>query len=445
MPVFDSIFFTGTEWFVRDCDIYVSSLGDEVTANGAPLQPYGSIQQAISMAAPGDKIVVGNGLYNEELDGLGKNVQLICDSEAILKSSIPTAIAFSNMGASATINGFRIENYQKAIEGTIDTLENCIIVNTSLDNFGGLIKGCILKTVTLNASANTNLFNNTFIQVTAGTAASGNNKFIDIYDCHFAPDSIWEITSGITQNFDYCNQQTPSQIKVDGVTYASAAALHAAFPQYQIKGKTVSPLFNAPLAMDYSISESSLLRNAGRFNRHIGAIGTGLHSNRQSLRSGMRLENVVVDSLGRFTLGDDFDEGTITTPVINLGKLRTLGIIKLFAEQTYEFPPENAVVDIKNDNRAPNALSFQMRYGNVESQVKRGAYKGFIWNRIPTVDAMGKGNGDEEFDFDEQQFISTQYVQLIITMRRSEETSFLVQENSDCLLQENGSNIIWKY
>ncbi len=436
-----SLQFTGTKWLIRDGDIYVSRIGSDDFGTGAPLLPYTSIQKAVDAAVSGQKIVVGTGYYNEAVDGGGKNLTIQADGKVFMEHST-TGTAYSNMGSGTVLDGFLIRNYQYAVDGAISFLSQCTLVNSGLIHFGGTIVNCILSNLTLAATAATVLHNDTFIGTISGTNAANENQFTEIYDCHFDPASVFDLNSMVTTAFDFCNQQTGSVIKIDGNNYTSVTALRAAYPQYQQSGITAAPGFNVPASLDYSLSSSSALLHAGRFGRFIGARGLGYSLNNGVLAASA-LTNIILDS-GSFKLQSQSADGTIETPVINLGRISRLGDIRFFAGVVFNTAADNQVVDFAGELIEPNHITYQIRYGTTLLKLAKSAYKYMVWDKVPTYDSQGNGNGETDFDFNTQHLISAQYVQIKITLKRVE-SFYLVQENTDCLLQESGDNIIWKY
>src|SRR5689334_12593662 len=94
--------FSGTRWRITDGDIYVSYLGSNLSGNGSPRKPYKTVQQAISVAAAGAKIVIGTGTYGEAVNGQGKSCRLVADG-TVLMSGTSSQTALTNLGTNATV------------------------------------------------------------------------------------------------------------------------------------------------------------------------------------------------------------------------------------------------------------------------------------------------------------------------------------------------------
>lgn len=433
--------FTGTSWLIQDADIYVSRIGSDAFGTGDPQRPYTTIQKAVDMAVSGQKIVVGTGYFNEAVTGSAKNVTIQADGKVSMEHS-GSGTAFSGLGTSSVIQGFSIKNYQNAVDGTISFLADCTIIDSDLINFGGSIVNCVIKEAQLAATSPTFLRNNTFIHVISGTAALSQNNFEEVFDSHFDSTCIFEFTSSITTSFDYCNQQIGSIIKVDAGSYSTASTLHAAFSQYQGNGISVAPSFNIPASLDYSLTPQSPLLRAGRFSKFIGARGLGYSLNTVNLTSSL-LTNVTIDN-GTFKLINESRSGTIETPIIDLNKVSKIGNVRFLSEMVFNSIADNQVVDFAGDGFQPNHLIYQIRYANSLFKMLGASYHDMVWDKTPTYDKNKNGNGETDFDISTQKLISARYVQLKIILRRVE-AFMLVQENQDCLLQENGDNILWKY
>jgi hypothetical protein len=406
--------FAKTHWHLLDGDIYVSSIGSDTTGDGSPRKPYATFKKAIAVATNGKKIVAGTGNYNEQVNGAGKNTFIIADGLVVMKAE-DSGTAFTNMGASAIIDGIRIYNYTFAYDGTINVLRNCRFRNCGFANFQGVIDHCVLFNASLLATGNTYLSNCTMIQVRSGSPASNSNKFIEIEDTHFDDRCFFDLSSSVTSVFDYCNQQLKSSIRIDGTFYATAAAVHAAFSQYQANGKSDAPLFNKPTVEDFTLTAASTLIGAGSKGDSIGAMGESLSQNSGTLGSAT-LINVTLTPAGRYELVPGFTQGSILSQVIDLLSPKALGRIDLFADQQFETPPKNAVIDRVNANTIPNKITFEMRYSNDREDIQRRELTEFSWTKKPSVDAIGRSNGQDGYDPTTAKGITARFVQFRVTL-----------------------------
>lgn len=435
--------FAGTGWLVIDGDIYISSIGSDINGDGSPGNPYATIQKGVIAAVTDQKIVVGTGTYIENIDGLQKNLQFIADGQVILNGTYIKGEAFSNLGDSlgstSRLESFIIVGYDSAIDNRVGVAKDLILIKCGLTNFRGEIRNCVIEKATIAATASAYLYNCTFIDVQ--TLSAGYLR--EILDCHFDKDCVFNlVTTGTTTKtdvFDYCNQEPGSVINIDSTDYLDADSVFVAFPSspaFQEHGLSEVPQFNVPIPFDYTLQSTSPLLFAGSLGQHIGAAGRAVAQSYSTLMGAATLTNVTIDTKGRYHLVPGATNGTILTPMIDIGSERLLGKINLFALQHFEEPPGNAVVDKSNTVSNPNNITFQMRSGGTVEEFEAAPFKEFIWDKDPTIDDSGKSNGQADFNVLTSAGIVARYVQLLITL--NDNTSLLLQENGCLLLQEDG-------
>ncbi|MGQ0828341.1 MAG: hypothetical protein ACT4ON_08100 [Bacteroidota bacterium] len=430
--------FADTGWLVLDGDVYVSSTGSDDTGDGSPTNPYATIQKGVDMADPSQRIVVGTGNYNENVNGDEKENYIVADGLVLMEGN--GGDAFSNMGSGSDsgIEGLHISGYENAINNKMALALNCVFKGCIFEDFRGTLQRCVIETAIIRATANTYLYNCTLNNVSTENLVS-KTKFKEILDTHIGT-SVLFLKSATLTLFDYCNQEfQTSVVNIDGTAYTDVAALHAAFPQYQEHGINVLPQFNDPEDEDYTLQPSSPLLTSGSDQQFIGAFGEASSQNSDTL-SGAILTNVNIDDDGKYVLVEGYTEGTIETGEIDLGSSRLLGKINLFAEEHFETPPYNAVVDTNVSNTQPNKITFEFRYSNFAGEVENQPYREFVWNKQPTVDENGNGNGSVNFDPLTAHPVKARYVQALITLR--DETIFLLLEDGCFILQENGSVVV---
>ncbi len=425
--------FEGTYWLILDGDIYVSSIGDDTVGTGSPQEPYATIQHAVNQAASGQKIVVGTGTYRENIDGGNKALHVVGDGLVIMNAD-NTGTAWTNMRRDSKLECLQIICYQRAIEGTLTNVTNCLISECVLANYEGNISHCILHKSGILATGNTNLENCTFIDTQGGPSVSNEHNFVEIVDCHFDKSSYLELHTGITTRFDYCNHLMAT-IQVDAVPYFSLSAMRAAHPQYQANGLAVAPAFSYPVALDYTLKIDSPLIGVGSKGHFIGAKGVSFSQNKFTLK-GSTLTNITTDKANNFLLVDGFSEGCILTPIIDLRSEKVVGRIDVYGEQDFETPAFNAVIDVNNSFTHPNKITYEMRYALDQDELNQAKFTQFIWNKQPMVDEQGRGNGEDQFDLSTARSISAQWLQFKITLINSD--SVITDEDGDPIAQEDG-------
>lgn len=426
--------FKGTRWRVLDGDVYVSYDGND-QSNGHPQKPVATLQRAIALATAGQKIVAGTGIYNENVDGQNKSCTIMADGTVEMYGTVIGGAAFSAMGTSCVISGIRIYDYATVSSSTLARAEDCVIQNTPVTNTMNTLLRCIIKNSALTGTVD-QLMGCTFIGVSKSQPAGG----VTVSSCHFDVTSNFTFASATTQVFDYCNQETGSTIKIDGTVYNNAAAVFAAFPQYQENGQTIPPQFNATAYNDYTLKLTSPLTQTGADAQPVGAWPQAISYDSKQLAKSL-LKGIVFDNDGYMTLAEGEKEGFIETFVIDLLETRVVGRIDLFAEQHFSHDYFGSVTVNQNIFEPPRPITFLMRFANNDRDILKTDYKEFIWDKIPTVDVKGFGNGSLDFNALNERLVFARYVQLRIILRHTSDSFFLLLENNDLLLQENDSKL----
>jgi len=429
--------FTGTFWLVYGGHFYVSSLGDDSSGTGHPSSPFKTIQRAVTEAYQGEIIVIGSGEYMESIDGQSKDCNLIADGQVTLNGTFLPGSAFTNMGNNANVKGISVIGYNTVIKGKL-FFNKCYIEDGVFENYGGVLRFCLLKDVKIFSTLGTYLYNCTLIKTETGADLGINNKFIEIVDCIFDSITTISLNSPDLTTFNYCNQETGSSVYIDGTQYQNPMAINTAFPQYQINGFNVDSKFNDPSMGDYSLKMDSILIEAGSWKQYIGAYGKSLHEDNVTL-SLPTLTNIAIDDEGNYTLIQGYSQGTIETQEIDLGLSTYVGKITNFGKQYLEAPPDNAVFDKTSTYTNPNSLTFEMRWSDNIGEMLNMPYREFIWNTPPSIDFNGICNGEEGFNNMSAIGIKARFIQLRITLY--DNTKLLLQESGCYILTEDGLRI----
>lgn len=443
--------FSGTQWSVFDANIYVSSSAGSETPDGSPTNPYSTVQDAITASATGDKIVVGTGLYIENLDGEAKNLQIVADGIATFDGESINGILFSNFENGSKFKNLQIKNYSSAItyEASAEyfTFDNCEIDNCEYLNVHGHIVNTLVLNTIVMANADAYVNNCTFIRTQFGLDSL--NKFIEIKNSIFGKECVINIESSITTYFDYCNIEPGSTINIDSNSFTDILTARSTFSQYFEYSLNIESGFNNLSMGDYSLSRQSQLINAGEAGIHIGAYSQGqsfhnsINSEESSLLDYATLTNISITDNGNYVITPPHTTGTIETVEIDLGSVTTPGKISIFAEQDFDTPPYNAVADVHNNSGYPNILTYEMRFSNIQGELATLPYKEFAWNTQPMIDSEGYGNGNINFDSISAMPVTARYFQVKITLR--DETFFLLNEDGSYILRENGYKIILEF
>ncbi|MFN8302440.1 MAG: hypothetical protein U0U46_08115 [Saprospiraceae bacterium] len=415
--------FTGTLWRLFDGDVYVSYAGQDRSGSGHPKKPFATLQYALDQAVAGQKIVVGTGRYNEQVDGRGKNCLLQADGTVEMFGAAPGGPAFTKMGAGAVVSGFKITGYASCTNDVLLRFEDCFIHRSALRGAADTLLRCVVKDVQILAAVS-NFLNCTFITVQKPEATGG----ITVENCHFGPECHFAFSSAALQVFNYCNQEAGSVIRIDNTAYSNAAAVFAAWPRYQEHGLSVAPLFNLPAIHNYTLSLQSPLIQAGSHSQPIGAFPQAISYDTKPKKKSI-FYSIIFDKDQFVTLPDKAQAGYIESYVIDLLKVRVVGRIDLFAEQDFSRDFLGSVTANPDTGRPPRPITFQMRYADDQRRIQRQTYQDFIWDKMPTVDAKGQGNGNPTFDSLTEKPVLTRYVQLRVILRHGANIQATLQEN----------------
>jgi hypothetical protein len=427
--------FSGTLWRILDGDIYVSYNGHDVAGNGTPTSPYATIQYAIDAATADQKIVVGTGDYNENVNGADKDCFIIADGTVEMDGTDPGGAAFTNMGPSAVVSGFKILNYTASTDDPMLRFEDCFIEASNVTGAVTTLLRCVIKNCEISGAV-TDFLNCTFINANKQAQTSG----ATVENCHFGDGCIFSFISSALVFFNNCNQEPGSTITIDSVNYSSYVTLNAAFPQFQSNGLSDNPSFNRTTRNDFTLRNGSTLVQAGTHSQPIGAFGLASSWDNINL-GGVSMTNIIIDTDGYYTLPEETNEGSIETKALDLGLIRVLGRVDLFADQYFSPDFFGSVTYNQDTIKPPRPITFLMRYHVNDRDIFKTDYKEFIWDKIPTVDASGRGNGDPGFNPLSERPIRARFVQVRIVLRHTSDSFFITQEDGDLLLQEDGGKL----
>ncbi len=128
---------------------HVSVSGDDIKGDGSYAKPWRTIQYAIDRAGQGDTIVVGSGVYNEQLN-INKGIKLTSPTGDYATSSVVltgggsnwSLISIGSGGSGTTIQGLRFEKVSSAeavIFGSVGAHNVTIKSNSFTDCIGSAV------------------------------------------------------------------------------------------------------------------------------------------------------------------------------------------------------------------------------------------------------------------------------------------------------------------
>lgn len=434
-----------SNWKITNGDFYVAKSGSlDPSAVGDQNQPFRTLQQAVDAAAQVTKspvvIIIGAGNYVEDLSYSGAHhLAFSGDGRVRLAPANPGGVWFNQRGGAFRIdlNHVEILDTSSLLSGaTVQMgLSHCQISNATLqfNHRQSDFRHCVFQNTTLTATVGSTGFAHiskcSFLNSTVRGTANSNEGLGAISDSYFDGTSRLEDLIGSrigvfnTNNFRFGQGRVTSgfELEIDNTTYTSLGALQQTFPQWNTLSMNADPLFNQATFEDMTLSDNSPMAYKGSDGKHIGAweIAHSYGPGSNALDPSFVQLNGVEYASGSYRLMSGVVEGTIETQTIDLQSKQTLGVIRLFATQTY--PGE--VIDSSNRTDSPNRQTYEMRYGDDPRNMSN--YLVFEWDAIPTYNGpLGLsrapiGNGEPGFDIRSAMQIEAQYVQLRVTLRNN--------------------------
>lgn len=428
--------------FKKTGDLYVSKSGSNANAGTDPDLPKLTIQAAIDVATTGQRIIVGDGLYEEsELDfGVKADLKLYGDGIVILEGdntqnliiSRTNRITFENIiavnyafflnriGGTGAPNLIELLNciiinspiYARRGNGTSKIVtENCRFINSNVDAIDKI------QNLTSDFNRPPEKINTVFIN----SSVKCNTRLIN---CYF--DSTVELTSDdlVATTGTFNIQQSNFNSYLSTITYQGT--LYPALADHQAENPTVDQnsidqeaLFNRTSGeitpLDFTVQGNSPLLGVGENGTNIGGVRRGLPQSRlsPSVQNGT-ISNIVFDGQ-TWRVQDGETTGVITTAVIDFGltvkspKLTIKGIVN-FLDNVPDF--DNALLN-------PNKLDIEARYAVIGEDITLATYKPFLLNERMLLDSTNKSNGESGFDWDDTLVIPMKQIQLRITLRQN--------------------------
>jgi hypothetical protein len=430
-------------WTITDGDYYVDVYNGSDTNGGTASTPFATIQKAVDTATANQKIVIGSGVYEENLSGGGTTYNIYADGSVTLQGSDIGGDCISVFLSSKFYN-INFENYNTFLipSGSANTMQ-FHYCNFKNGVFGGdsagagvdIVNHCLFENIYFNTSFGggaaftpSDFVNNTLVGCTWVSSGSwqprygwGNmrdNIFVDHTGLSFYRG--WEVYGVYDNNIYYWTggginirvaDSTSGNINetvyTDWATYQSSES-------FDQNSQNVDPQFNNPSIGDYTLSLGSPAENGGYVKNENGSRTRAISKNGlmpELISPTASYINVNVDGNGAFTLIDPNFDGTITSGEINLGTNRDLGYIRKYAFQSR--PLEN--VDYTGTASIPDHQVYRMKYSSVP--ITSEPWVEFIWDTVPMVDASGYGNGSPTYSVATGDVISAKYVQLEITLK----------------------------
>lgn len=434
--------FEQTYWGSTNGDFYVSSTGND-EGDGSPSNPYLTVQKAINEANSPSVIVIGSGIYHEELNGLSKELTFIGDGFVTFdgQNTLGTGITGVEQTQSH-IENITIKNYTvSAIASPVNRVSHCKI-DGNITGFGGTIRYSVVCNGSIDATADTVLHSCTLVNVTSSTGI----QFKEWKNCLFNSSTQLTANTASLENFNFCNHEPGAVLNINGTDYLSHLEVHTdnTLGDFQEDGQSEVINFVHEEVGNYALLSTNPLLLLGEYQQPIGALGSGisLHQSKGELTTGQLLLDNLEESTTGYSLVANAETGTITTRVIDMGTIKKMGRLTLFAQDFFEMIPSNLNHVLSIGHIHPRLLSFEMKFGESRFEVRNSDFKSMVAHRDIEIDQQGRGTAHLNFDRRSARKVATRYFQLQITLTSAQ--FMLVQENLYCLLQENNENLLWK-
>ena len=119
-------------------DYYVDAISGDDTNSGTTTSPFKTINAAVTAASQGDKIVVGTGVYNEELNFGSTYYYLCADGTAILDASGLSNGSVVYDCRNSTFTGFHFIN--GAVHGLVTNYHRSQFYDCTFTNMSSLLQ-----------------------------------------------------------------------------------------------------------------------------------------------------------------------------------------------------------------------------------------------------------------------------------------------------------------
>ena len=395
-------------------DIYVSKSGSNANTGTDPDNPKLTIQQAIDSSSNEDKIIIGDGVYEDDyLIPFGQDRILEGDGIVVINRNNQNL----SSSTSTQINLIFININNAILKGNAANPVGCTFINCAniFENFGasaGQLIDCRLINSTYQGShleASGTIFINSQVLVTGGITTFSN--------CYIDGNSIISISDVVLAPMKYNNFE--GNIIIDGNTFDLSGAM-SAYPTLFAQGNINVPILlnrevGEILTLDFTVEGGSPLLGAGENGTNIGGVRRGLPQTRKStsIFGGVN-SNIVFDG-NKWLVKSGETTGNITSKVIDFGLtvkspiLRPKGIVN-FLDNVPDF--DNALTN-------PNKLDMECRWAIIGEDITMKPWKTFLINERMLLDASNKSNGETGFDWNDAVIIPMKEIQLRITLRQN--------------------------
>lgn len=428
----------------------------------------------VNIVSDGTVIISGNSLNTFTL-GVSSSGTTVTLSSIVFKNY--SSISFTSLGVSGTFGGTfnlnsctiytKIQTFNlnvhiglqmaitncKLISGSMSfetysssrlSFNYCIFINYQITNaIINNITNCYFdKTSTVNGLLSNLIFNYNNIQgliimPIASTVTSGviQDTYGRYYDLSIAT-STGDGTIGNPYGRPYTN----------GAGFGFSAH-RTAYPTFNASSSAVDPGFNNILKQDFSLQSSSfMVGRASDFINNIGGtyVATRLNASGSTFSgSNATTDNFVFNS-GDYVISGSAVTGSVTSAPIFISssakviqEINYNGLLAFNKDTTAPTGSNVNVPDVLTYTSAsnqpganPDRLTYYMRWTTGSSQPvsdaqwengglwPAGSFNAFEWNTKPSVDFLGRGNGDQNFNIvNTPTYVKATWIQLRVSLR----------------------------
>lgn len=456
-------------------DYYVDAISGDDTNSGTTTSPFKTINAAVTAASQGDKIVVGTGVYNEELNFGSTYYYLCADGTAILDASGLSNGSVVYDCRNSTFTGFHFIN--GAVHGLVTNYHRSQFYDCTFTNMSSLLQydkyssynwnsyllefhNCRFQDSDLSTKngkycqyttmQNCVFINSPLLTMANGSGTTTSNVYWDIQNCYFGRSDGYEnpvvlfyreISTATLKN---CFFEAGSQLATYGVidnttTITSSQYIVDNYSNVDTLGQNfivATGSYNTNISGGGTWNGAQGTLQAGNnetifdnynqpaFSSFLGnqkpttAYGySGSTANILHVDGGAVWNNIIEENNSlRISSSAAGPTGSITTAVVNLGQIKPIEHIHSSWTSTVENACAIAVHSSSIHNQYPTRYTYEMRYGN-EADLSGLDYQIYTLDEQPFISSNGSGSGDMGFLTSSYDSISAQYLQFRFTLR----------------------------
>ena len=385
--------------------IFVSKSGNDTTGDGSPGNPYLTVEKAYTIPASNNQfnIIVGTGEYVvSNLTGVfstivGDGVVIFSDPNNNL--TLTTSRLYAN--------NIVFKDYMILAQTSGGVCNSCIFINSDFGNLSSTVQSVFNNCTFINSSLitnqnNTSTFNyckliNSTISNTNSSGSVAGVFFLDGY---------------ADENSIINSSRLPARGEIDRSNIQGIIQGYFTIENFFSE----NPKFQNLPGFDFTLQPDSPHIGAAIDGSTIGNgyVGSSFFEGIYELDEAINNnENVRYNSLGEIEVIGDNESETITLEPVEFEFLRYIGKVRIsgFPDLVINTPTSD------NSKINPNFLSFEMRYAQNDG-VWTG-WKKYRFNEIPSLNADGKSNAENGYNWADNRKIIARKYQIRLTILKT--------------------------